>query len=69
MTRDPPPSKAADKVEFSWTSIKEKPLKLFWILTEFQANRAERLAIFPAKVLISSHFKQKEKLMFAETVF
>ena len=33
ITRDPPPSKVANKVEFSWTSIKEKPLKLFWILT------------------------------------
>ena len=48
-TRDPPLSKAADKVEFSWMSIKEKPLKLFWILTGFQANRAKRSTIFPAK--------------------
>ena len=40
--RDPPPSKAADKVEFSWTSIKEKTLKLFSILTGFQGLSLKR---------------------------
>ena len=33
-------SKESDKVVFWWTSIKEKPLKLFWILTRFQGNPA-----------------------------
>ena len=41
MTRDPSPSKEADGVEFYWTSIKEKPLKLFYILTDFQGGRAK----------------------------
>ena len=49
ITREPPPLKEADKVKLAWTSIKEKPLKCFWILTGFQANRAKRSTILPAK--------------------
>ena len=40
ITRDLPSSKESDKVTFWWTSIKEKPLKLFWILTRFRGNPA-----------------------------
>ena len=39
----------SDKAEFQWTSIKEKPLKLFKILTEFQANKAKNWQFFPMR--------------------
>ena len=38
LTRDLSPSKESGKVAFWWTSIKEKPLELFWIFTRFQGN-------------------------------
>ena len=46
-TRDLSPSKDSDKAAFWWTSIIEKPLKLFWILRTFQGNRTKKLTVFP----------------------
>ena len=49
ITRDLSFSKDSDKVAFWWTSIKEKPLKLFSTLTRFQGNRQESEKFFLAK--------------------
>ena len=45
ITRDLSPSKYSDEVAFWWTSIKEKPLKLFGILRTFQGNRTKKLTV------------------------
>ena len=48
ITRDLSPSKQSDKVAFWWTSIKEKPFKLFLILTTIQGSRTKQLKVLSA---------------------
>ena len=48
ITCDLSPSKESNEVAFWWTSIKEKPLELFLILTIFQGSRTKSLKVLYA---------------------